>query len=227
VHAVDTLALSDFVLRNDAFVYHAETGVRGLFQGIGVRTTWQLHLPKRSNAFDYRRIFDVHLVLYYTAQFDAALRSQVLARPPAAGELSLLRDFSLRYDFPDGWYGFYGEGAAVFTLDRLHLPANQRDFTIEALHFRLIAKESVSNAGITVRVTSPSGTSGTATTDANGAVSTTDPALAAMVGASPIGNWKVEVLSGDPLMVDGQLRFDRIYSVQMGLQYAFRFVEEA
>jgi hypothetical protein len=87
VHQVDTMALSDFVLRNDAFLYTAETGVRGLFQGLGLASTWQLHLPKRSNDFDFRRIFDVQLVFYYQAKFDTLLRTAVLAQPPRPGEL--------------------------------------------------------------------------------------------------------------------------------------------
>ena len=45
-HQVDTMALSDFVLREDVFLYGAPTGVRGLFQGLGLGTTWQLHLPQ-------------------------------------------------------------------------------------------------------------------------------------------------------------------------------------
>src|SRR5262249_13744776 len=44
IHQLDTMALSHFVLRGDGFLYGADTGVRGLFQGLGVGTTWQLHL---------------------------------------------------------------------------------------------------------------------------------------------------------------------------------------
>jgi hypothetical protein len=226
VHVVDTMALSDFALRNDVFLYTAETGVRGLFQGLGVGSTWQLHLPKRGNDFDFRRIFDVHLVLYYTAKYDAALRTAVLARPPRPGELALLRNFGLRYDFPDAWYGFYRGGAADFTIDRFRLPQNQQDFSIRAAHFRVVTKAGVSSQGIGVRVTGPNGAIGTAQTDANGVVTTGDPQLSGIVGADPLGAWKVEVIGGAPLMDAGTLKLDRVYNVQLGLEYGFTYVPE-
>ena len=139
-HLVDTMALSNFVLRNDVFLFGVETGVRGLFQGFGVGTTWQIHLPKRSNDFDFRRIFDVRVVLYYNAQFDNALRTNVLALPPRPGEMSLLRNFGLRYDFPDAWYAFYRTGRAEFVFDRVRLPMNQQNFKIRAAFFRVVTK---------------------------------------------------------------------------------------
>jgi hypothetical protein len=224
---IDTMALSNFQLRADGFVYGVETGVRGLFQGLGVGTTWQLHLPKRSNDFDYRQIFDVNLVLYHTAQFDSNLRSKILAAPPRAGETSVLRTLALRYDFPDAWYAFYRGGAAGFTLDRPRLPANQSNFVSTAVSFRVVTIDGVSNQSITVRATAPNGTVGTADTDANGTISSLVPALAGLAGQNPMGQWKVEVLAGASLMDGASLKFDRVYNLQMGLEYSFDFPPEA
>lgn len=226
VHVVDTMALSEFVARNDGFLYRADTGVRGLFQGIGVGSTWQLHLPRRSNDFDLRRIFDVQFILYYTAQFSAGLRDTVLALPPRQGELALLKNFGLRYDFPDAWYGFYRGGATTFTIDRFRLPMNQQAFKIGAAYFRLVTKAGVANQGIDVRITAPSGVTGTVKTDAAGMISTDSPQLAALVGADPIGAWKAEVTGGAPLVDSGALKFDRVYNLQMGLNYTFEYVPE-
>jgi hypothetical protein len=226
VHVVDTMALSEFVVRNDGFLYQADTGVRGLFQGIGVSSTWQLRLPRRSNDFDFRRIFDVQFILYYTAQFSAGLRDAVLALPPRPGELALLKNFGLRYDFPDAWYGFYRGGGTTFALDRFRLPMNQQNFKIGATHVRLVTRAGVSNQGIDVQLTAPGGISGTATTDAAGMISTDGPELAAMVGADPIGVWKAEVLGGAPLDDAGTVKFDRVYNLQFGLEYTFEYVPE-
>lgn len=226
VHQVDTMALSDFILRNDVFLYSAETGVRGLFQGLGLGSTWQMHLPKRSNDFDFNRIFDVQFVFYYTAKFDAVLRASVLAKPPRPGEMSLLRNFGLRYDFPDAWYAFYQNGAAQFSLDRQRLPMNQQNFKVLTAFFRVITKTGVANNGITVKVTAPSGASGTAVTDASGVVSTLAAPLGPVAGGTPIGQWKVEVLDGASLRDGANLKLDRVYNIQFGLEYSFQAVPE-
>jgi Tc toxin complex TcA C-terminal TcB-binding domain len=226
VHHVDTMALSSFLLRNDMFLYGTDTGVRGLFQGIGLATTWQLHLPKRSNDFDFRRIFDVNLIVYYNAKYDPALRTTVLALPPRPGEMALLRNFALRQDFPDAWYGFYRDGIADFQFERTRLPANQSNFTVKAMNFRVMTRPGVSSENIQVRVMAPNGSSGTVTTDAMGVVSTELPALAAIAGVDPMGAWRVEVLGGPSLMDEGTLKFDRVYNLQVGLEYNFEYVVE-
>jgi hypothetical protein len=226
VHQVDTMALSDFELRNDIFLYSTETGIRGLFQGLGVGSTWTLHLPRRSNDIDFKRIFDVNLIIYYTAKYDPILRTSILANPPREGEFSLIRNFGLRYDFPDAWYGFYNGGVAQFNLERLRLPMNQKSFMVESAHFRVVTKQGISNEALELKLTSPSGATGTVMTDSIGAVSTDNPALAALIGGDPIGSWKVEVLSGAPLLDGDKMKYDRVYNIQMGLEYTFEYLPE-
>lgn len=226
VHQVDTMALSDFALRNDLFVYTPEVGLKGLFQGMGLATTWKVHLPRRSNDFDYARIFDINLVLYYTAQFDPLLRKVVLAAPVRPGELSELRNFDLRFDFPESWFTLYRTASATFRLGRERLPFNQQDFGIESLTLRVVTKAGVSAAGITLALTAPGGASGTATTDALGSVSTDDPALQALAAGSPVGEWSIAVTGGASLMNGGELKTDRIHNIQFGLEYEFEFVPE-
>jgi hypothetical protein len=227
VHQVDVMALSDFVLRNDAYLYAAETGVRGLFQGIGLGSTWQMHLPKRSNDFDFNRIFDVQFVFYYTAKFDAVLRTAVLAKPPRPGEMSLLRNFGLRYDFPDAWYAFYQTGKAQFTLDRARLPMNQQNFKVKTAFIRVVTKPGISPKAITVKVTAPGGANGVFQTNDAGVVSSLSPQLAALAGGTPVGAWKVEVTDGASLKENNVLKFDRVYNIQFGLEYSYEAVPEA
>jgi hypothetical protein len=226
VHQIDTMALSNFTLRGDSFLYSTETGVRGLFQGYGVGATWQMHLPKRSNNFDFRRIFDVNLILYYTAMYDAGLETSVLTAPPKAGELELLRTFALRYDFPDIWYAFYQGGIADFTLDAVRLPFNQQNFKVKSAQFRIVTKSGVSNQNIALTITGPNGFTGSANTDTNGAVSSLDAALAGLAGANPLGEWKVQVTGGASITEGGVIKFDRIYNLQFGLEYSYEYVPE-
>jgi hypothetical protein len=227
VHQIDTMALSNFNVRGDGFLYATETGVRGLFQGYGIGATWQLHLPRRSNNFDLRRIFDINLILYYTAMYDAGLETKVLTTPPKPGELELLRTFALRYDFPDIWYGFYKTGTAGFVLDPVRLPFNQQNFKVISAQFRVVTKPGVSNAGIQLTVTGPNNAIGNVTTDATGTVSSADAALAGLVGADPLGTWKVQVVGGASITDGGVLKLDRVYNIQFGLEYSYEYVPEA
>ena len=227
VHQVDTMALSDFVLRSDIFLYGTETGVRGLFQGLGIGSTWQLHLPKRSNNFDFRRIFDVRLVFYYTAKFDPLLKTKILSLPLRNGELAMLKNYGMRYDFPDAWYAFYRTGTVDFTLDRVKLPFNQQNFKINSVLFRVTTKTGVSGQNIKLRIKGPIGNTIDLTTDVNGMVSIkegTDPASLRM--KSPLGKWSVQVVDGLSLLEEGALKFDRVYNIQMGLEYFFEYVPE-
>ncbi|MBV9110659.1 MAG: hypothetical protein JO306_14710, partial [Gemmatimonadetes bacterium] len=116
IHTPDTLALSEYTLRNDAFVFRADPRMHGLFEGHGVATTWLLDLPRRSNNLDYRLITDVRLILYYSATYDQALHDRVLVAAPKPGELSHSRSLLLRFDFPEVWYTLLDSGAATFTV---------------------------------------------------------------------------------------------------------------
>lgn len=227
VHQVDTMILSEYVLRNDAFLYQAETGVRGLFQGFGLGATWSLHLPRRSNAFDLRRIYDVQIVVYYTAQHDPVLRRQVLEAPLRPDEMATLTTYSLRHTFPDAWYAFYRDAAARFTLSRFELPPNQRDFAVQGAYLMVETVDGVDNAGIDVRVTGPGGVDAVVTTNAEGVVSTEDAALAGLVGEDPIGDWGMAVVGGAPVNVDGEVVPDRVYNVRLGLEYTFDYLPES
>ena len=74
-------------------------------------------------------------------------------------------------------------------------------------------------------VTAAAGT-GEATTNASGMVSSTLPALAVLAGQTLICTWKIEVLTGASLMEGGTLKLDRVYNIQIGLEYTFDFVPE-
>jgi hypothetical protein len=226
VHQVDTMALSEFVLRDDAFLYQAETGVRGLFQGFGLGATWQLHLPRRGNSFDFHRIFDIQLIIYYTALYDPALRTQVLNKPLRADELATLATYSLRHVFPDAWYSFYQAGSSAFSLTRFQMPANQHNFVIQGVHFRVDPEAGVDPGGIDLRIVGPNGVDAQVTTNAHGIVSTEDAALAGLVGANPLADWQVSVVGGASVTKNGEVQPGRIYNIQMGLEYRFEYLPE-
>jgi len=226
-HIVDTLALSDFELRNDVFLYKADTGVRGLFQGLGVEGSWTLHLPRRSNELDLARIFDIRLSLYYKAKFDTGLRDTILGTPPRPAELEQQRSFALRYDYPGDWYAFYKSASVTVDLSTARFPANQRDFVIRGMRARVFTKAGVSDQDIELRISSPGGTVATAVTTAGGLVSTDDAALSDIIDEAPIGEWTIEVIGGDSLLNDGEIDVSRVHNIQLSFDYGFDYLEEA
>ncbi len=227
VHQIDTMAISDFLTRQDAFLYIAETGVRGLFQGFGVGATWELHLPRRSNAFDLHRIFDVQLVVYYRATFDPALRTTILSTPPRPGELAASSTFSVRHAFPDSWYRFYAQAETTVALSRFQFPANQQNFAINSAQVRVVTAEGVSPEAIDLRMVGPNGVDAVVATDAVGMISTDDGALAGLIDADPVADWSISVVGGAPVTDGGIVVPDHIYNMQLGLDYRFDYLSEA
>ena len=62
------------------------------FEGTGVDTTWELHMPKASNLFDYNSIADVLVTIEYTALGGLAIANNCLrnwiAAPVLTGPLA-------------------------------------------------------------------------------------------------------------------------------------------
>jgi hypothetical protein len=101
------------------------------FETAGVISTWMLTMPPACNAFDFDTITDVVLKLSYTARYGGdLLRSQAftaatLPAPPVQTPAAAIpappkqagrdRLFSVKHEFPTGWYGLLhpsGSGAA-------------------------------------------------------------------------------------------------------------------
>ena len=225
IHTTDTMALSEFAVRGDAFVYRADPRMHGLFEGQGVASTWELELPRRSNNLDYRMITDVRLVIYYNARFDPALKQAVLGRPAVDGELVHVRDLLLRYDFPEAWYGFLDTGRMSFELTDRYLPRNETNFRTEKVSLRLLLADGVPPEDVSVTLKLPGKAAVTADTDADGGIAAAPgSALEGKMGGHLLGTWElsVEPKAGSPLLdTDGKLKGDLIEQVAIVSQYRF------
>lgn len=234
IHTTDTMALSEFELRDDAFVYRADTGVRGLFEGVGVATTWGLNLPKRSNDLRYDRIADVRIVLYYTAMYDSGLEATVEAREPLPGELRGVRDLRPRYDYPEAWYGFLDGDDLSYAVAREDLPYTETNFRVNGVAVRLLPTEEVADdtdlSGIEVTLSLPGMESVMLMTDADGEVSSDTDALSADLGGDLLGTWSLGLAppAGSPLAdEDGTLARDRLFDVAVVVEYDYDWPEQS
>jgi hypothetical protein len=98
----ETIALTAPINANGLFQLEPESNLLRPFEGMGVDTVWQLHLPKPANPFDFRSIAEVLLTIEYTALDSAEYREQIIRSLNRA--FSADRSFSVRDQFPDAWY---------------------------------------------------------------------------------------------------------------------------
>jgi len=226
VHTVDTLALSEYEMRNDAFVYRTDPRLHGPFEGNGVAATWYIDLPRRSNNLDYRLIADVRLVLYYSAQFDIALKYDILARQPAPGEMIHGCSFLPKYDFPEAWYSFLDCNEMRFNVSPPMLPRNEQQFAMDKLALRFITKEGVSPAGIGVTLSLPGQAPLSMITDENGEIAAApgNP-LNGVMGGALAGEWAMSLTpqAGSELLFteDGGLQEGLLEQIALIAQYRF------
>lgn len=226
IHSTDTLALSEYTLRSDGILFRMDLQKRGLFEGNGVGGTWSLELPKRSNNFDYRLITDVRLVFYYTARYSFILKENVLNRAPLPGEMIHVRDFALRYDFPEVWYSFLKTKEMTLDVAPNLLPRNEQQFKTEKTAIQILTAEGVSASGIEITLTLPGKNPVTMTTDANGAIETkTNNALAAVMGGDFLGKWTLTIVPpvNCPLLKDEGLDPTKILNISIINQYEFEW----
>jgi hypothetical protein len=90
------------------------------FEGAGAVSTWQLTLPKTTNAFDFSTITDTILKVQYTARDGGQtlgwLAAQANPKPPSD---EIVRMFDAEHDYPNEWYAFShptDPNATTFTM---------------------------------------------------------------------------------------------------------------
>lgn len=225
LHTADTLALSEFTNRGDAFLFRGDPRMHGLFEGHGVSGTWELSLPRRSNNLDYRLITDVRLIFYYTAQFSPALRDFVLARHPSPGEMIHAKSLLPRWDFSESWYTFLKTGKLEMDVTEDYLPRNESNFRSDKVSIQILTRDTVQADNIAVTLTLPGKVPATLLTNAEGVVETqTGNLFEAQMGGNLLGQWLIEIHppAGSPLLDgDGHLNGSLIDQVIIIMQYTF------
>ncbi len=172
------------------------------FEGMGVDTSWELHMPKASNPFDYITIADVLITIEYTALSSFDYRQQVVQT--LGTRVSADRPFSFRYQFADAWYDLHNPELTAtpmtvgFETRRQDFPPNVEDLRIQhvVLYFTRAGGASfeipVTHLHFTEQGTG--GAIGGGATSVDGVISTrrgNAGSWTTMIGKPPIGEWEL------------------------------------
>lgn len=105
-----TIAFSQAFGQDTANVYsfNAPEGILKPFETIGLDTAWELTLDPISNIIDFLKIFDIQVIINYTAQYSLFYESEQRQRLPKT--LTRTRVFSFKDgEFADAFYDFHNK----------------------------------------------------------------------------------------------------------------------
>jgi hypothetical protein len=173
------------------------------FEAMGVDTRWEFSLPKASNPFDFRTIFDVLLTIEYTALNSYDYRQQVIERLDR--NVSADRPYSLRQQFPDQWYTLHNPRSSsdrvtvTFSTRREDYPPNID--TIEIQHTTLYFATKTGEPFTTeitlhLKAINNAALVGGAATPVENIISTrrgNAGSWTALIGAAPVGTWELSL----------------------------------
>jgi hypothetical protein len=106
------------------------------FEGAGAISTWRIQLPKDFRQFDYDTISDIVMHMRYTAREGGEVLKEeaieeirsLLIEAPA--EISLIRAFSAKHEFPSEWHQFLHPNARA-DHHNLNLDLSQKRFPFQ------------------------------------------------------------------------------------------------
>ena len=202
----EMIAFTAPINANGLFVLEPEGALLRPFEGMGVDTVWQLHLPKAANLFDYRGIADVLLTIEYTALESPEYRDQVIRSLDRS--FSGDRSISLRDQLPDVWFELSNPDTvedpsrrmrARVPIDQLDLPPHIDELEVAQLtvfvvrgdalldEVALVSLSHTTPAGVTTRTAGTRTVRGIATTRRSGGAQ-----WQALLGAHPMGTWDLQ-----------------------------------
>lgn len=123
------------------------------FEGSGAISTWQLDMPKDSNAMDLARIKDIKIHLYYTAYEGIGTFKQAVieARGSFKGSVSM----ALATQHADAWSAFIDQTqpkALKWLVDPSQWRANGNAYTIEGIKVLAIGEEGTTLPQVTLSI---------------------------------------------------------------------------
>ncbi len=150
IQPAETLILSNFMLKGDAYIFRPSPDILGIFEDSGASTSWELDFPLTSNNVNMDNVFDVKVVVYYDAFHSRLLEAQDLASVSPEGESTAF--FSANIQFPDQFFQFQDTGELQVSLAATDFPYNELNPELLNIGFGFSGKPGVSVQGITIHV---------------------------------------------------------------------------
>lgn len=88
----------------NTYAFTAKDGLLKPFEGVGLDTAWELTLDPAVNKFNLTNIYDIQLIIDYTAQYNPHYKEQQLEEDRIPSSFSRTRLYSFKIDFPDAYY---------------------------------------------------------------------------------------------------------------------------
>lgn len=209
---IDTMLLSAYG-RDDGVLFRPRPELLTVFEGVGMASGWTLKFPSHVNDVDFRFIVDVAVTFHFEAQFDRALAATIDALPTPPEALRASTSFSLANDFPDRFFLWRGQGSGTLAVGPEYLPHHHVAPVVRTVSLQLL-RGAGPLPSIPLTVTAPGGASADVTPDGDGRVPSTDPALAALVGAYVQGDWTLATT------VDGDDR-SAVHDILLFVEYDY------
>ena len=223
----ETLVLSDYAARIDSGLIPNDRGMRGIFQGAGLVSSWRLELPPEVNDIDYGALLDVRLTFYYKARYDPDLHDQVIAqlrgRP---GFQERQRGIPLRWLYPDAFFHFQDTGILSFSQSAQDFASNETRPVITGLGIALTTDGTVSPQGLVVRLErSRAGARSPLPRMRNEFINsgTAGSPWASLVGGTALGDYAITMTAADnpALVTGGNLNLSKVVNIALVLAYRF------
>ncbi|WP_310620349.1 Tc toxin subunit A-related protein [Flexibacterium corallicola] len=215
----EALLLSEFSPRNDLAIFQPNPSVLGVFEHCGTATSWTLEIPPSANDIDFNSISDVRMIVYYTAQHNPILETQIKGSLPTAGKEGVALPFRLLY--PDAYYKFIDGGEMEFDLRTSDFAYNQEDLQLNDLAVRIVRHDGLDPAGITLKVETD-GKQASGITDEKGTVKSDphNPAPLDLLQGVPVtGNWRISAPEADNV----DLERSSIRDIFLFVDYSFKY----
>lgn len=221
----DTMALSQYEIRQDALVFRFNPNDLRLFENNGIDTLWQLELPLDANEFNFGSILDIQLVLYYDGFFSSSLETTIKNSLPTASSAS--RGFSMRMFFFDELFYLKNKGEAELVFEENMFPFNQKNLQRAQVTLKALGEQAVVD-GLTMRLTSANhGGEIVLTTDSQGEVNQGTPGqpLNVLLNAPMLDEWKLRITAADNqgLVENGVLNLSGLDDILIFFEYAFEY----